>query len=70
VEKAVKVLAETVKAVEKTACAEEKKAETVQNLKTTQTLLEQLTETTKTEKVTTNDYVEQWLNEIEWDKAD
>ena len=58
------------KAVEKTACAEEKKAETVQNLKTTQTLLEQLTETTKTEKVTTNDYVEQWLNEIEWDKAD
>jgi len=40
IEKAIQNIGETVKAVQKSACAEEKKAETTQNLKTSQKLLE------------------------------
>ena len=60
VEKAVKVLAETVKAVEKSPCAEEKRAETAQNLKASQVLLEQVlldTIITKTEQQSPTTYM-------------
>ena len=45
IEKEIQHLAETVKAVQKSPCAEEKKAETVQNLKTSQVLRRVMTKT-------------------------
>ena len=66
VEKASQVLSETVKAVEKANCAEEKRREIVHNLKMAEQSLSLINENVAKEN-STEDKISQWLNQIEAD---